>query len=126
MRASQKIIILLIILSIIAIIVLLAVDYSKYWWIAIILGVINVGLVVLYRYRRRKKRKLTYIFKLLNKYIPGTKHIYEYRDEADDSVKDIHTNSQFNITLDPISLISLSMMMMTMTMKLFWDPKQLY
>ena len=101
MRASQKIIILLIILSIIAIIVLLAVDYSKYWWIAIILGVINVGLVVLYRYRRRKKRKLTYIFKLLNKYIPGTKHIYEYRDEADDSVKDIHTNSQFNITLDP-------------------------
>lgn len=100
MRTSQKLIILLIVLAIIAIITLLAVDYKKFWWVALILGVLNIGLIALYRHRRRKKRKLTYIFKLLNKYIPGTKNIYEYKDETDDLVKDINQLSNEDLDFD--------------------------
>lgn len=81
MRTSQKIIIIAIIIVLIAIIALLFTDYSKYWGFTVILGFIGAGLISLYRYRRRKKRKLTYIFKLLNKYIPNTKHIHEYKED---------------------------------------------
>lgn len=81
MRTSQKIIIIAIILILIAIITLLFLDYKKYSNIVILLGFTGIALLGLYRYRRRKKRKLTYVFKLLNKYIPNTKYIYQYKDD---------------------------------------------
>lgn len=96
MRTSQKIIILAIVLILVAIITLLFLDYKKYWSITVILGFIGIALLGLYRYRRRKKRKLTYIFKLLNKYIPNTKYIYEYKDDKD--------NTELGIPLSKIDI----------------------